>query len=140
MNGNLEMDRKHSIASQPPMHLHYPPKPQQLLNPHLNSSGLGRAPMPLPEMSFETSSLHRVNSVAYPNNPGAKQPTNFTNSRGSGQHLPMGYQQDNFGPNSTIPQSHQSLNTQMRVNRPQFQAPSERIFPQNVSSKKTFYF
>ena len=145
MNGNLGIDRKHSITSQPPMHLNYPPKPQQLLHsiqtstPHLSNSGIGRAPMQPPDMSFVNSSPNRANSVGYSNNPGGTA-TSFISNRGPGQTPPGGFQQGVFGTNGSIAQPQHSMHSHMRSSHGQFQGPPERpSFPQHVSNITRFY-
>ena len=137
MNGNMGMDRSGSIASQPPMHLNYPPKPPQLLNslqqtnPYPNNNSINRgAPMQHPDMSFQNGNQNRNNSVGYPNN---SNPT--ANNLMGNRNPSTAFQPDMFGNNPRLPQSQNPMHPQMRPKNDPFQGAQDRMPGQNVSTK-----
>ena len=139
LNGSTGVDRAGSIASQPPMHLNYPPKPPQLLNslqqsnPYPSNNGMGRGSMSHSDMSFAHSNQNRANSVGYPNNNPSGPSANFIGNRTPSHGPSSAFQQDMFGNNNNITQSQHSMHSSMRSNRDQFQGPPDRLPGQHVS-------
>ena len=120
MNGNIGMDRPGSIASQPPMHLNYPPKPPQLLNslqqsnPYPNNNSINHgAPMQRTDMSFQNGNQNRANSIGFPNNPNTPSNNLMGNRNPSAS---MAFQQDMFGNTSRVPPTQNPMHRHMRGN------------------------
>ena len=139
MNGSMGMGRASSITSQPPMHLNYPPKPQQLLNslqqpsPYPKSNGIGQ---PSTDMQFSNPNQNRVNSNGYPNNH-SSQISNFMGNRTPSQAHSTMFQQNMFGNAGNVVPSHHSMQqSQIRPNHEQFQGPPDRLLSQHVSTVK----
>ena len=139
--GGVGMDRAGSIQSQPPMHLNYPPKPQQMLNSlqqsnniFPNNNGIGRTSMQKPNLAFaNNSNQNRMNPSGYPNNPNGGMNGLMVN-RPLG-HTSSGFIQPNvFGNNGeSMLQSQHLMSSQMRPGHDQFQGHPDKLMGQ-VSS------
>ena len=139
--GGVEMNRAGSIQSQPPMHLNYPPKPQQMLNSlqqsnniFPNNNGIGRPSMQKPDLAFaNNSNQNRMNPSGYPNIPNGGM-NGFMGNRPLG-HTSSGFIQPNvFGNNGgSMIQSQHLMSSQMRQGHDQFQGHPDKLMSQ-VSS------
>ena len=136
--GGVGMDRAGSIQSQPPMHLNYPPKPQQMLNSlqqsnniFPNDNGIGRASMQKQDLAFaKNSNQNRMNPSGYPNNPNGGM-NGFMGNRPLG-HTSSGFIQPNvFGNNGgSMLQSQHLMPSQMRPGHDQFQGHPDKLMSQ----------
>ena len=135
------MDRAGSIKSQPPMHLNYPPKPQQMLNSlqqsnniFPNNNGIGRASMQKPDLGFaNNTNQNRMNPSGYPTNPNGGM-NGFMGNRPLG-HTSSGFIQPNVFGNTagSMIQSQHLMSSQMRPGHDQFQGHPDKVMSQ-VSS------
>ena len=118
--GGMGIDRPGSIASQPPLHLNYPPKPPQLLNslqqsnPYPNNNSINRGvPNQRIDMPFQNGNQNRGNSMGFPNN--LNPPSgSMMNNRNPSSTMP--FQQDMFGNTNRVPPSQNPMQQQVRGN------------------------
>ena len=136
LNGSMGLDRPGSIASQPPLHLNYPPKPPQLLNslqqsnPYPNNNSINRgAQNQRTDIPFQNGNQNRANSIGFQSNPNPTSNNMISNRNPSSS---MAFQQDMFGNANRVPPP--QMHPQMRSNNDQFQGVPDRMSNQNVSN------
>ena len=151
MNGGSNIagvDRKFSNASQPPMHLNYPPKPvpsQSLISPLSNSNQLPNGGS-LRRTSLQhqqdmamlsPNSNNRATSIGYPTTNAVGPNTTFIPNRTPPFQPPLPqqqtFQQNMTGPNISQAQPQHFVHPQqLRDSTGQFHGQQDRTMPQHV--------